>query len=280
MEEDQVKQLNKILDLVENPDLTISKAIDEVSAKVDEVKDAISNIPQPEMPEMIDHTEHLQFLSEKIDQVSQETQSAINSLSEEVKKKSTIYLSEQLKKEIKGDKGEDGRDGLDGRDGVDGQDGKDASVEATAQKVLETIEIPEETTQSLADKLNQGTEILDVEVIKGYKEFTKKVAENSTFYAQNLTPYQKILRTTTVVTDTYTILTTDQAIICNKATPFTITLPTGTVGQMFILKNVGAGLVTVDGNGTDTIDNELTQPLARWDSFIVFYYESGKWAII
>ena len=84
----------------------------------------------------------------------------------------------------------------------------------------------------------------------------------------------------TTVTDTYTILATDQTVICNKATGFTVTLPTAVVGQVFNIKNIGAGTVTVDGAGSDTIDGELTQSVAQWNCLVLQCNVANTWAIV
>jgi hypothetical protein len=84
-----------------------------------------------------------------------------------------------------------------------------------------------------------------------------------------------------IVTDTYDILETDYTIVCNKATPFTVTLPVGiNLGQMYFIKNVGVGTITLEGNGTDTIDGITNQSLAQWDCLTVQCYEANKWAIL
>lgn len=83
----------------------------------------------------------------------------------------------------------------------------------------------------------------------------------------------------TTVADTYIVLVSDETVICNKATNFTVTLPTATVGQKFTIKNIGVGVVTVDGDGTDTIDGSLTQSLIQWESFGLQCYVANKWGV-
>ena len=84
----------------------------------------------------------------------------------------------------------------------------------------------------------------------------------------------------TVVTDTYQILVTDYTIVCNKATAFTVTLPTAVVGQIFTIKNINTGLVTLEGSGSDTIDGELNQTINQWDAVKVQCYAANSWIII
>jgi len=84
----------------------------------------------------------------------------------------------------------------------------------------------------------------------------------------------------TTVTDTYTILVTDETIVCNKATAFTVTLPAAVTGQMFTIKNIGAGVVTVDGDGGDTIDGETTQDVYQWSAMKVQCIAANAWGIV
>ena len=84
----------------------------------------------------------------------------------------------------------------------------------------------------------------------------------------------------TTVTDTYTILSTDSTIICNKATPFTVTLPVAVVGQQFTIKNIGVGRVTIEGNGAETIEGDANIYIDQLDNRTVQCYTTGLWAII
>jgi hypothetical protein len=42
--------------------------------------------------------------------------------------------------------------------------------------------------------------------------------------------------------------------------------PLGNTGQQFIIKNVGTAVVTIEGDGTETIDGALNLKLNQWDS--------------
>lgn len=67
--------------------------------------------------------------------------------------------------------------------------------------------------------------------------------------------------------DTYTITESDFLINATSGT-FTITLPTavGISGRVYIVKNSGAGTVTVDGNADETIDGAANVSLStQWD---------------
>ena len=82
------------------------------------------------------------------------------------------------------------------------------------------------------------------------------------------------------ITDTYNVLATDYTVVGNKGTDFTMTLPVAVVGQIYTIKNIGVGIITVDGNDADTIDDELTQTLDQWDAMKIQCYDDNKWVII
>lgn len=88
------------------------------------------------------------------------------------------------------------------------------------------------------------------------------------------------IRNCITVTNTYQILSTDDTIVCNKTTAFTVTLPIAIIGQLFRIKNINLGTVTLEGLNSDTIDNELNQPIQQWDCIVVQCYEANKWIII
>ena len=67
--------------------------------------------------------------------------------------------------------------------------------------------------------------------------------------------------------DTWTINDQQSVLIYEGTTNTTWTLPAlGNTGQQFIIKNVGTAALTIDGNGTETIDGALTLKLLQWDS--------------
>ena len=85
----------------------------------------------------------------------------------------------------------------------------------------------------------------------------------------------------TTVTDTYQVLTTDQTVVCNKATGFTVTMPAAAVGQIFNIKNIGVGDVTLTAPGTDTfdeVDADLT--ITQYDSLTLQCRLANKWILI
>ena len=85
----------------------------------------------------------------------------------------------------------------------------------------------------------------------------------------------------TEATDTYQILVTDEVVICNKSSQFTVTLPQlAEVGQRITIKDIGTGNVVVDGFSLDTIDGAQNVTIVTGDSITLIYYEANKWAII
>jgi hypothetical protein len=68
------------------------------------------------------------------------------------------------------------------------------------------------------------------------------------------------------VTGIYTVTANDYLIDCTSNT-FTVTLPTavGIDGKIYVVKNSGSGTITVDPNGSQTIDGALTKTLSPGD---------------
>jgi hypothetical protein len=120
-----------------------------------------------------------------------------------------------------------------------------------------------------------GNEYID-SLADGYLDLGATIAVRSQGTFQTL---NGVIGKITTVDDTYNILVTDETVICNKTTNFTITLPTAVVGQKFTIKNINTGTVTVDGAGTDTIDGSLTQSLIQWETFTLQCYIANKWGI-
>lgn len=73
-------------------------------------------------------------------------------------------------------------------------------------------------------------------------------------------------RETSLKTANYTATVADDTIECNGT--FTVTLPAlnGIAGTIVYVTNVGTGVITVDGNGTETIMGTTTRSLSAGDS--------------
>ena len=78
----------------------------------------------------------------------------------------------------------------------------------------------------------------------------------------------------------YTTVITDEVINCTANT-FTVTLMSavGIDGKPFTIKNSGMGIITVDGDGAETIDGVATQTLLMNESITVMS-DGANWIII
>lgn len=82
-------------------------------------------------------------------------------------------------------------------------------------------------------------------------------------------------------TGAYTATDADYVIDCTANT-FTVTLPasSGRTGRILIIKNSGAGTITVDGNGAETIDGAATYSLSVQYETIQIMSDGTNWKII
>ena len=80
-------------------------------------------------------------------------------------------------------------------------------------------------------------------------------------------------------TTTYTIGDEDYFIDCTSGT-FTVTLPTavGVSGKIYIVKNSGAGTITVGTTSSQTIDGSSTKTLSQYKSF-QFQSNGSNWIV-
>jgi hypothetical protein len=87
--------------------------------------------------------------------------------------------------------------------------------------------------------------------------------------------------TVRTVTGTATALITDRIIICNSASAFTVTLPAAAdrTGHILDIKNINAGIVTVDGDSAETVDDMANQTISKYDSITVVSDGSEWWII-
>lgn len=87
--------------------------------------------------------------------------------------------------------------------------------------------------------------------------------------------------TTTTQTTTYAVLSTDELVVGNSTTAFSINLPAATgSGRKLYFKNINTGTVTVDGDSSDTIDGVTTQTLGRWDAMQIVDYAANAWVVV
>ena len=111
--------------------------------------------------------------------------------------------------------------------------------------------------------------------------FDKAAAASSRIAARSAAwEHTSGLRSVRIVTDTYTILDSDDDIVCSKATAFTVTLPGGGVGRMRNIKNIGVGTVTIAGAGSVTIDDISAQDLYQGEAMQLECSAANKWVIV
>lgn len=82
------------------------------------------------------------------------------------------------------------------------------------------------------------------------------------------------------VSGAYTVDLNDYYIICTGGS-YTVTLPTaaGNEAREFTIKNSGTGTITVDAFGSETIDDQLTQPFGPYTAIVVIS-NGTDWVII
>lgn len=97
---------------------------------------------------------------------------------------------------------------------------------------------------------------------------TKKVTKKN---------FQK-LAVATKTSGPYTVLDTDDVLIANSASALTFNLPAGATrgtGSPYYFKNINTGLLTLDGNSTQTIDGSLTFDLGQGDKVMLVWDGTG-----
>jgi len=104
----------------------------------------------------------------------------------------------------------------------------------------------------------------------------------STLTVENLADYTRAYtqRTYKAITAVYTITATDDLIDCTANT-FIVTLPTavGIDGRLYDVKNSGVGIITLEGDGTETIAKELNQVINPIESLTVVS-DGTNWIVI
>lgn len=107
----------------------------------------------------------------------------------------------------------------------------------------------------LSYKDTGGIEIFKVGVVSG--------ANSGNVSVRKLTTTSGHIGKIVIVTNyNYTISATNESYVFNRGTQSTNTLPPAVVGQIFYLKNVGAGNSIIRGTGSDTIDGSATATLS------------------
>lgn len=83
--------------------------------------------------------------------------------------------------------------------------------------------------------------------------------------------------TITTTSTTYLLTSADKYLICNSGTSFAVTLPVAAGSyQEFMVKNIGAGTVTLTANGADSIDGTSTTTLVQYSFNKVFDFSPAS----
>lgn len=84
------------------------------------------------------------------------------------------------------------------------------------------------------------------------------------------------------ISATYTATTSDDYFINITSGTFTLNLPTAATpyGQVYVIKNSGTGTVTVDPNGTQTIDGATTFTMNVQNGSITIIGDGSNWKIV
>lgn len=79
----------------------------------------------------------------------------------------------------------------------------------------------------------------------------------------------------------YDVVVGDDLLIINSSTAYTVTLPapSGSKGMTYTIKNINTGLVTVDNNGSETLDGATTYLLGQYQS-ATFLSDGTNWHVV
>ena len=111
-------------------------------------------------------------------------------------------------------------------------------------------------------------------------EHYAQLSEAANTILKELDGYIETKSQVTTVTAEYTIVLSDVFILCNGT--FTVYLPQASTasGQKFYIKNIGTGIITVDGYNTETIDDATTATLESKYEAINVYSNGSEWFIV
>ena len=88
---------------------------------------------------------------------------------------------------------------------------------------------------------------------------------------------------TQVTTTTYTALATDYFLCVDVAAPVTITLPTGILGTVYIVKDCDGdattNIITIQGTGGQLIDGAATASINAPYGSLTFVFNGTEWSI-
>ena len=175
---------------------------------------------------------------------------------------------------IKGDRGDVGATGERGRSGIDGKHGKDAI--AVDGERGERGEVGEKGDTGADGFVDEAT----VAYLEAELEQLAEQVRRGRGSMLGLGAVQREIRNKpySETSGDYTLSESDNLVNCTGT--ITVTLPPASsfTGE-YIIKNSGIGVVTVVPAGTETIDDETTQPLLHSDSMTIRSTKTN-WIII
>lgn len=271
-----------------------------------------------ELEEETEHNEDVETLEEALalldEQVQELDESKADSADLEGEKQALLShiseveenLDEKIKKISltpgeKGEKGDKGKDGRDGKDGVNGKDGKQGPKGEKGEDGKDGKDVKIGDILSRLPDLGRGGSINRQLFINGvdpllrYTDVNLKAGSNVTLTYQNNNTTQKVDITISATGGgggssrlIQTIATSqvagssagvDYVYLCSGT--LTLTMPT-TVGNtnLYTVKNIGAGIVTVDTTGGEVIDGSPTAIMpVQFTSIDLISNNSGNWDI-
>lgn len=85
----------------------------------------------------------------------------------------------------------------------------------------------------------------------------------------------------TEVKSDYIVKSTDFFIICNSGLALSLSLKSAIGKQdVFYIKNIGVGAVTITANLPDLIDGAATKVLNQYESCLIYDYDVNVWIVI
>lgn len=150
----------------------------------------------------------------------------------------------------------------------------------TRRRLLDLLTVKSGETKPISDWTYEGMVLLETDTLEFYQlkggQWVRFIGSSG-----SADP------TTSVTATTYTVLTSDRVILVDDDTAganVTVTLPAAaTAGSGFsvvIMKTGSTGQVTIDGNGSETINGELTFDLAVQYESVKVVTNGTAWFII
>lgn len=140
------------------------------------------------------------------------------------------------------------------------------------------------TTGKLADDSVTAAKLADSASIDANRAVTTDHIRDAAVTRAKLTTGSKGAETVNAKTTTYTATISDDVIPCSSAGgAYTITLPTAASASgrelTFVKTSSDLSLITIDGNGTETINGALTKALATQYESLTIYSDGSNWFI-